>query len=179
MMPPYMSVEALDIRLCASMLIKRLPVVLAWVSAFIAVWSLCCLAFLPCPYETYREARRVTRYSRQWAISQADYSEAMALVQKQMRSHEIIYRIVVASATRVEIKTLEKWQGPMAGCGQGFVLEKPAGSWFIVERGTWMGDNRHRPNDCLQATPGTALPLIVAFGSGVPEAKRYALGFRP
>ena len=127
-----------------------------WLVAFVALLGVGWLAFLPYPYEIYRHAREATRYSAQWPISRADYSAVTGVVRARTGFYEIIDRIHVVSATRVEIGTLQRWKGPLAAHGQSFVLEKSASSWLIVEKAIWVSHNW--PNK-----PDTANPAIASL----------------
>ena len=95
-------------------------------------------AFLPYPFGMYLDARRATRYSPEWAISRGDYSVARSVVQAELGFCEVVERVHVLSATRVEFWTLRSWQSPLAACGHGFVLEKSGAKWSIIERSSWV-----------------------------------------
>lgn len=117
------------------------------VAALLALAVACWFAFLPYPFGMYLDARKSGRYSSQWQISEADYSAARSAIGGELSFYEVVERVKVISATRVEFWTLRSWQGPLAAAGQGFVLEKSGGKWSIIERSGWVsyrGQSNHQ-----------------------------------
>ena len=106
--------------------------------ALLALAAGCWFVFLPYPFGMYLDARKATRYSLEWPISREEYSAARSLVQGELGFYEVVQRVHVLSATRVEFWTLRSWHGPLAASGHGFVVEKIGGRWSIVERSSWV-----------------------------------------
>src|SRR2546429_357283 len=108
---------------------KTICVALALAVIFIAAWFF----FLPYPFSMYMDARKAAAYSQIWPMAVSDYLAAKKLGQRELHFYEVIQRVRVVSATRVEFSSRERWSGPVAASGPGFVVEKTSGKWSIVE----------------------------------------------
>ncbi len=92
----------------------------------------------PYPLRVWWLSKKNTRYSAEWQISKEDYSTIMQLVERELHSPEIPTRILIKGPNEVLISTIERWQGPLAARGRGFILKKIEGKWRISERTYWV-----------------------------------------
>jgi hypothetical protein len=92
---------------------------------------------MPYPLQTYLEARKAARYHPEWMVSEADYRQARAPVEKRMAWREIIIKVTVHSPAEIEFDTMQYWRGPLYGWGRTFVADNVSGVWTVKETGQW------------------------------------------